>query len=290
MRKTLLLFALTLFISCGKNTTSNENTQPIKSKENTQQIEVLTLGSFHFNFPNLDIRKISKKNQIDVLEPKYQAEIKTIVDKLEKFKPTIIAIEREPENQAKYDSLYNAYLDGNHKLARNEEQQIGFRLAKRLGLKKLFCTDAWGIDYEYIDKAVYKDDTIARNKFLDFFYNNPDSIIRPFRNQKSIFKKEGILPELKRINSPEWYKYDLGNYLIGIFKYETEENIQFGPDYVTGWWFNRNLRIFRNIQRIEATSEDRILVIYGAGHMNLLNVFFETSPEYKLLKVNDFLN
>ena len=77
--------------------------------------------------------------------------------------------------------------------------------------------------------------------------------------------------------------------MVGIFKYETAQNKQFGPDFVTGWWFNRNLRIFRNIQRIDASKNDRIFVLYGTGHMNLLNIFFEASPEYKLLNINDYL-
>jgi len=81
----------------------------------------------------------------------------------------------------------------------------------------------------------------------------------------------------------------MGTYLIGTFKYETKGNEFFGPDFVTGWWFNRNLRIFRNIQKINAKPADRILVIFGAGHMTLLNSFFDASPEYKLLKVNDYL-
>ncbi|MCS2306524.1 DUF5694 domain-containing protein [Bacteroides thetaiotaomicron] len=36
-------------------------------------------------------------------------------------------------------------------------------------------------------------------------------------------------------------------------------------------------------------SAKRILVIFGAAHMNLLNYLFECSPEYKLLNVNDYL-
>ncbi len=81
----------------------------------------------------------------------------------------------------------------------------------------------------------------------------------------------------------------MGTYLIRIFKYETTDNEFFGPDFVTGWWFNRNLRIFRNIQKIKAKTTDRIVVIFGAGHMNLLNLLFNSSPEFKLLKVKNYL-
>lgn len=43
--------------------------------QSKKQIEVLTLGSFHFNFPNLDVIKTSTDDKIDILDPKYQKEI-----------------------------------------------------------------------------------------------------------------------------------------------------------------------------------------------------------------------
>ena len=161
--------------------------------------------------------------------------------------------------------------------------------AKRFNLTKLFCTDAWGKDFEDVKDIIQGNDSIPKEKFWDYFYNNPDSTLYSFRNENRVFKTEGILNELIRINSEDNIKKGLGDYLIGIFKYEGENYDKLGPDFVTSWWFNRNLRIFRNIQRIDATPEDRILVIYGAGHMNLLNIFFDSSPEYELLKVNDDL-
>lgn len=269
---------------------NDQNTYKEESPKEIKKTKVLTLGSFHFNFPNMDVAKTEEDDKIDVLDPQYQKEIEIIVSKLEKFKPTKIVIERRPELQKKYDSLYSSYLNGTHTLSRDEEQQIGFRLAKRLGLKKLYCTDAWGEDYEDVKKVVDGNDTIAKGKFMDYFYNHPDSTLNSYRNEIPLFKTEGILAELKRMNSEQFVKNGLGDYLIGIFKYETKNNNQFGVDFITGWWFNRNLRIFRNIQRIDSTPQDRVLVIYGAGHMNLLNIFFEASPEYELLYVNDYLN
>ena len=292
--KNILIFFLfaSIFYSCDNDKTLNTNN--INSKEITsnkvKQTKVLTLGTFHFNFPNLDVVKTDVDDQIDVLDSKYQKEIEVIVDKLMRFKPTKIVVERGPENQQIYDSLYISYLDGKHKLTRSEEQQIGFRLAKRLGLRKLYCTDAWGKDYEDLKKIAHGHDTIARREFIDYFHNNPDTVLMSYRNVKELFKTDGILAELKRLNSTESLKESLGDYLIGIFKYETKENEYLGADFVTSQWFNRNLRIFRNIQRIDVKPEDRILVIYGAAHMNLLNIFFEASPEYELLDINDYLN
>lgn len=287
------LFFQSIFIlsvlSCGAQSLAIKKNNIQVDSGSYHKIKVLTLGSFHFDFPNLDVAKVDKDDQIDVFDDKYQTEIALLVRKLAEFKPTKIVIERQPEKQELYDSLYISYINGNHNLTRSEEQQIGFRLGKKLGLTKLYCVDSWSNDYEELKEIFDGNDSIEKKTFMDYFYHNPDSLLNPYRNERRIFKTKGIIPELIRLNSQEELTKGLGSYLIGIFKYETEENTQLGPDFVTSWWFNRNLRIFRNIQRIKTKPTDRILVIFGAGHMNLLNILFEASPEYDLLKVNDYL-
>ena len=250
--------------------------------------EVLTLGTFHFNFPNLDVVQTSKKDQIDVLQPAFQKEIEVIVNKIAQFRPTIIVIERPSSRQQQTDSLYNSYLSGQHALRRNEEEQIGFRLAKQLRIQKLYCVDEWGDFNESMKNIVTGKDSLEAKKFENYFKNNPDSLKRFITTP--LFKSKGILAELRQANNEENIKKSLGNYLTGLFKYESKENDFMGVEFETGRWFNRNLKIFRNIQRIEAGPTDRILVIYGADHMNLLNYFFDCSPEYKRVKTNDFLN
>ncbi|HVN58183.1 MAG TPA: DUF5694 domain-containing protein [Bacteroidales bacterium] len=46
-----------------------------------------------------------------------------------------------------------------------------------------------------------------------------------------------------------------------MFKFETAKDEYTGPGFVTGRWFNRNPRIFRNILKINSGPGDRILVI-----------------------------
>lgn len=290
MGKPILIAILLLILySCKhKETTNTLKESKVEDKNDLRQIQVLTLGTFHFAFHNRDVSKTSKEEQIDVLDSKYQLEIENIVSKLANFKPTRIAIEIDPDRQKEYDSLYNAYLNGNYELKRSEAEQIGFRLAKKMNLKSLDCVNDWEFHYENVNKLLI--DTTARKPFLDFFYNHPDTLLQTGRAKDHIFKEQGILAELRRLNDKSVLKADFGDYLIGVFKYETEENKNFGVDFVTGWWFNRNLKIFRNIQRLNLSPQDKILVIYGSGHMNILNPIFEASPEYKLLDVNEYLN
>lgn len=270
-----LTFTLALLLLLSSNTFS-------------QEVEVMTLGTFHFAFPNQDIIQINGDKQIDVLSSKYQKEIVEITNKIAKFKPTIIAIEVNSSKQSKIDSVYNLYRNGKHKLTRSEHEQIGFRLAKQLQLKKVYCVDDWGRNYSSIDSILNNPEHPMHNPFMQNFYENPDSLL--MYNRKHVYKAKGIIEDLIEANKAENHVKNLGNYLISIFKFETDDNPFLGADFTSGWWFNRNLRIFRNIQKIPVTSNDKILVIYGTGHLNLLNLFFEASPEYNLVKTNSYLD
>jgi hypothetical protein len=253
----------------------------------TDPIPVLTLGTFHFNFPNLDARQVDREDQIDVLEPGYQEEIEGIVRDLARFKPTIIVIERQPDRQAAVDSAYREYLGGNYQLTRREDEQIGFRLGKACALARLYCVDEWGAFTDRVGAIVDGKDSAGAKKFEAYYFHNPDSSKKT--SFDPTFKTAGIRNELVLMNKEERLKQSLGDYLIGIFKYEGTAGDFLGADFETGRWFNRNLRIFRNIQRIPATTGDRILVIFGAGHLNLLNYLIECSPEYDLVRAGSYL-
>ena len=86
----VLIFVLIIHFFCNKK---NEKMVSV------EQIEVLTLGTFHFHFPNLDVAQIKEEDKIDVLDSVYQEEIQNIVLKLVRFQPTKIVIEARPEFQ-----------------------------------------------------------------------------------------------------------------------------------------------------------------------------------------------
>lgn len=92
-----------------------------------QQSEVVTLGVFHIEFPNLDVKQYSEEEQIDVWLPQYQKEMEMIAQKLARFKPDAVVVEWPLSWQQKTDSIYREYLAGNHRLSRNEVEQLGFR-------------------------------------------------------------------------------------------------------------------------------------------------------------------
>jgi hypothetical protein len=91
-----------------------------------------------------------------------------------------------------------------------------------------------------------------------------------------------LLDYFRHMNSPESHRYGYGAYLIGDFKLDQHR----GADILSVWWYNRNLRIFRNIQRITQGPEDRILVVIGNGHAAVLRQLFEASPEFEFVEFN----
>ena len=242
-------------------------------------VKVMTLGVFHFAYNNLDVVKTAKEDQVSVLDEPYQSEILAIVKAIEEFNPTIIAIEVQPSRQGVIDSLYQAYIAGRHTLKRTEVQQLGFRIGKNLNIPTLYCVDDWGAHYPGVMELF--SDSLRAEKFSNFQ-------IASHKTTKAS-RIGSVIEELEKQNNPATVKESLGGYLDGIFIYEEKPGDYVGVDFQSGRWFNRNLRILRNIQRIPHGANDRILVIFGAGHLNLLNPFFDASSRYQFVSPLPYL-
>jgi len=255
-----------------------------QSDEKPTQTKIMTLGVFHFAYPNLDAVKTEDKDKISVLDEPFQSEIEAICKSIEEFNPTVIAIEQIPTNQHIIDSLYLQYKEGKFDLKKSEAYQLGFRIGKQLKLDRIYCVDDQGRHYERIE-AIFKD-SLRLSKFEDYFMNSRDTVHEPPVTGNKV---SSIIDALYEINEPARIKERLATYLLHPFKYEEVEGDFTGVDFETGRWFNRNLRIFRNIQRIPNKSNERILLIIGGEHLNLLNPFFDTSKEFELVSPLPYL-
>jgi hypothetical protein len=273
--KTITLFICCLLVVGGLK--GQERQAPPRTK-------VMTLGVFHFAYPNLDVVKIAEEDQISVLDEPYQSEIRAISRALLEFRPTIIAVESLPENQARLDSVYNLYRKGEWTLQRNEIQQLGFRIAAEAGLERVWCVDDQGRHYDNVWSSF--SDSVRMERLSHYYENFPDSA---YLVPHPDLRVRSIVESLIEGNDPASVKERLGVYLLNPFKYEETPGDFFGVDFESGRWFNRNLRIFRNIQRTPFSSDDRILVIVGREHLNLLNPLFDASPEFELVSPLPYL-
>ena len=55
-------------------------------------------------------------------------------------------------------------------------------------------------------------------------------------------------------------------------------------------WFKRNIRIYSNVVQITASPAERVLVIFGAGHLGWLRPNFASDPAYRLRTLAEFGN
>lgn len=252
--------------------------------DNLPRVQIMTLGVFHFDYPNLDFHKTDSDDQISVLEEPYQSEILSVCKAIEEYNPTIIAVELNPGNQQKIDSTFVSYKNNKWELGRNEVHQLGFRIGKNLGLDKIYCVNNMGRPYANLD-SIFSDSTRLK-KFEEYYLTNPDSVYQlPPPNMKIT----SVIDAMVEANNPERIRERLSVYLLHPFKYEETPGDFTGVDFETGRWYNRNLRIFRNIQRIPHNTDDRILLIIGSEHLNLLNLFFDISREFELVSPLPYL-
>ncbi|WP_278379261.1 DUF5694 domain-containing protein [Chryseobacterium arthrosphaerae] len=243
--------------------------------------KVLVVGSFHFDYPNLDAHKTRKEDQVDVLSPETAKEVTELVEYIKRFKPTKIAIEAWPSWNA--NQKLKEYNEGKHRDKRDERYQLAMRIASELKIKELFSIDAESI-LDDLEKHFGKTDSaFFKNLSKDYDFRSDDPVSQQFiafykSSEPKNFKS--LLDTFTYMNSKESHQYGYGAYLSGDFKLREHD----GADMLALYWYSRNLRMFRNIQNIPHNSEDRILVIAGNGHAAVLRQLFTTSAEYDFIE------
>lgn len=252
--------------------------------ESDEQAEILVLGSFHFADRGLDSYR--PRFDIDVRSPERQAEIEELVAQLAAFRPTKIAVEARSERQAHLDSLYRAYRAGEHELGAEELYQVGFRLAARLGHERVWAVDAPGRRFEPNMTQAEWDSAVASRPAIDTTWDA--HYFRWYAWEDSLKTTMPLVDYFLYVNEPERLMRSHGHYLVGGFERSGGAGDYFGVDAMT-WWWNRNLRIFRNLQRLRVRPDERILLLIGSGHAPLIRHAIEASPEYRLVEVAEYL-
>ena len=238
--------------------------------------EVLVLGVFHMNNPGHDVFS----SQVDdVLAPKRQAEIAQVIEALKKFNPTRIAVEADVYGKGTANR-YADYLAGKHELTRNEIEQLGFRLAKELGHKTVYAVDVDG-DFPWMRFVNYAKGS-GKAKELDALTGEIGAMVKA---QNAYLASHTILETLLYMNSDEKVAQDVGYYYRQA---EFGEPGDWAGADLLADWFRRNIRIYANIMKIIEAPTDRVLVIYGSGHLGWLRDDFAGNPGVRLRKLGEF--
>jgi len=238
--------------------------------------EVLVLGTFHMANPGRDLFNTQAD---DVLAPKRQAEIAQAVAALAKFRPTKIAVEADFGDE-RITTRYADYLAGKYQLTRNETEQLGFRLAKELGHKTVYAVDADG-EFPYARVMKFAKAT-GRSAELDSLNAEVGAMVKA---QTAYLASHTILETLLYMNADDHVARDIGFYFREAQLGEPWDWA--GADLVSDW-FRRNMRIYTNVTQLVESPQERILVIYGAGHLGWLQFAFGSNPNLRLRKLSEF--
>ncbi len=246
---------------------------------------IMILGSKHLANPGMDG---SNTRIDDVLTPKRQIEIEQLVQQLREFKPTKLAFEIDYSRTTEINGTYQDYLNGAYELKRHESDQIGFRIAKQMGHPKIYCVDYWPEHdpiYEKIDDVLIDHGAFAKkHNQKHLFGSHPGSTEGEITRDKdgTVWiepeKYESMIEMYIRVNQPTRSRASQRAYLhdarIGL------DDQYPGANWLAHIWYDRNLKIFVNLTRITESTDDRILLIIGAGHVFLVQQFLENSGDY----------
>lgn len=238
--------------------------------------EILILGTYHMANPGHDIFNMSAD---DVLAPKRQAEIGELLEVLKRFKPTKIAIESTVYEDRR-PKQYADYLAGKYTLTSNEIDQIGFRLAKELGMKAIYPVDIDG-DFPW-QRVVNFAKAKGQSPIMDRITSEIGEMVKQW---DAYLHSHSVLETLLYMNDDKNVAQDVGFYLREAHLGEPGDYA--GPDLLTSW-YQRNIRIYNNIANIVESSNERVLVIYGAGHLGWLQQDVASDPAMRLRKLSEF--
>ncbi len=239
---------------------------------------IMILGTDHFE--KSAVQDYGKTEELDIFSQRKQMEIGSVITCLIEYAPTKILLEYPLKQQLKLTNEYQDFLSGNLKLSANERHQIGFKLAKELGHPNIFAVD-WNEEEGVPDIFTYmqRHETERSKKiFIDL------AKIVAEANEKSqistIREYLMFLNDTKQVRENHQLYTDIA--LIG------ENDNPIGAKWVANYWYYRNLLIYKNIKSL-ARENDRLLVIYGVGHVHLLNQLVHEGDHFTIENVVDHL-
>lgn len=272
----MIVSRLTLALALGAAGPAFSQTTAAERPAAPARAEVLVLGTYHMANPGHDIHNMHAD---DVLAPRRQAEIAEVMAALKKFRPTKIAVESDAGTD-RIPKAYAEYVAGTHELTRNEIEQLGFRLAKELGHKTVYPVDADG-DFPW-QRLVNYARGAGRSKEFDAMNGEIGEMVKA---EGAYLASHTVLETLLYMNSDEGVASYVGWYFrLARFG---EPNDWAGADLVSDW-FRRNMRIYSNLLPLVDAPGERVLVIFGAGHLGWLQHDVASNPGLRLRKLAEF--
>jgi len=246
--------------------------------QEVERPEILIIGTFHMANPGRDIHNAEVD---DVLSATRQREMLEVLEVLQRFRPTKIAVEASVGSD-RIGQRYADYVAGDYTLTRNEIDQLGLRLARSLGHDTVYAVDEDG-EFPY-----YRVRNYARANGMEARFDSLQALTGDRVERESRYlATHSLLETLTLVNADSTVARAVSEYYEAFMPFG-EPYEYAGPDLIARW-FERNLRIYHNIRALATSPSDRILVIYGAGHLGWLRQMAEADGGVRLRTLSDLL-
>jgi hypothetical protein len=251
-----------------------------------EPVRVMILGVYHMDNPGRDMNNV----RVDPMTtPEKQAELAALADALAGFRPTAVAIESvAPEQLTLIDPRWPDYDPGDLLATSNERVQIGYRLAARAGIDRVYAIDEKDREgqpsYFPIGPVIAWAQANGRMGDLEAAQALIQSHIVDLETRQ---REQSVGQLLAEINAsdhpigPGGHSFYYGMMSMG------SGHAQPGAD-LNARWYARNAQIFARLIRVTRPG-DRIVVVYGAGHAYWLRHFVETTPGFVLVEPAEYL-
>lgn len=286
MNKYFIILSI-IFLGCDNNKVEKSSEKITEGQIKSEKIQVLNIGFFHFGNTS-DATKV----EFDENDLENQKEIRELSKLLENFKPTIICLEFKPENEEKMNKLYKDFLNNPKHLNSQfgELSMVGFDVARMSGLDKVYGIDNYmGYNYsvgDFIENSPELKNSIDPETYLDLT-NNPFKDYPEIDKQDKNFDNLTLLKKLRLINDPIMLDYSISTNADKLFYVGLDNGFE-GADQAA-IFYQRNMRIYSNLNRIKMTKSDRVLILMGSAHTAMLREFINRSPKFEMVNTLDYL-
>lgn len=252
------------------------NTAVAVAETTSEPIEVMILGTYHFANPGKDVVNIKAD---DVTKPHRQKELEALSLALAEFKPDRVLIERQIDNESLTVEDYAEFSSEHLMRKHNENLQIGYRLAQRLGHDAVYGFDEQPGDGEPDYFPLSKVQGFAKDNGSERELSNLFAAVQQKAASFQEQQKCMSIPALLILeNNPTEVTYWHRKLYYGMLKFGDHDN-QAGAN-INAYWYMRNAKMFAKIGLVSKPGE-RVFILVGAGHKYWLEHFADSVPGYK---------
>ena len=244
----------------------------------TDKIKVLNFATFH-----MGLTTDENKTEFNENDEKNIKEVHEIAKKLAAFKPTVILVETVPEYNEKLQDRYVSYVKDPKKRFKNpsEIELLAYELGRLAKTSRIYGIDhKMGYNYRVAREITNTIDSLT----VKDFYQDPFQDVEGYDNED---QEAPLLERLAKMNKDDFLDFLISINADILTHAGTDGNFE-GADEAAKY-YQRNLRMYSNLNRIDLTPDDRVFILMGASHTAFFRDFISRSTKYIMVDTFTYL-